>query len=253
MLFHREKKAPLTPEVQRQKMLTMPISRLIWGMIIPTVLSQMITVFYNTADTFFVARIGTSAAAAVGIVFSLQSIMQAYGFGIGTGVGSLVARCLGAAQNEAAERYVSSSLAAALAGALVIMVPSLIFLPELMRLLGSTETMLPYCVAYARIILLGCPFMCLQSVLSCVLRNEGEPIYAVVGLVIGGFVNVVLDPVLIFVAGWGVSGAAAATVLGQMLSFSILLYAFLAGKSIVKINLHNISREGKEYMEIFTT
>lgn len=94
------KKAALTPELQRKRMLTVPIPKLIIGMIIPTVLSQLITVIYNTADTFFVARIGTSAAAAVGVVFSLQSIMQAYGFGVGTGCGSLVARCLGAARTK---------------------------------------------------------------------------------------------------------------------------------------------------------
>ena len=86
------KKAALTPELQRKRMLTVPIPKLIIGMIIPTVLSQLITVIYNTADTFFVARIGTSAAAAVGVVFSLQSIMQAYGFGVGTGCGGVWVR-----------------------------------------------------------------------------------------------------------------------------------------------------------------
>lgn len=204
----RATKPALTPELQRERMLTVPIPKLILAMIIPTVFSQLITVFYNTADTFFVARIGTSAAAAVGVVFSLQSIMQAYGFGIGTGCGSLVARCLGAAQNEKAERYANSALLAGLVGSLVIMIPSLLFLPQLMRLLGSTDTMLDYCVRYSRVILLGCPFLCTSNVMSCILRNEGEPIYAVVGLVIGGFINVILDPLLIFWAGWGIAGAA---------------------------------------------
>lgn len=247
------KKAALTPELQRKRMLTVPIPKLIIGMIIPTVLSQLITVIYNTADTFFVARIGTSAAAAVGVVFSLQSIMQAYGFGVGTGCGSLVARCLGAAQNEKAESYANSALLAGLVGSLVIMIPSLIFLPQLMRLLGSTDTMLDYCVSYARIILMGCPFLCTSSVMSCILRNEGEPIYAVVGLVIGGFFNVILDPVLIFWAHWGIAGAAAATIVSQALSWIILLRAFLAGKSIVKINPRSISRRWRDYFEIYTT
>lgn len=247
------KKAALTPELQRKRMLTVPIPKLIIGMIIPTVLSQLITVIYNTADTFFVARIGTSAAAAVGVVFSLQSIMQAYGFGVGTGCGSLVARCLGAAQNDKAESYANSALLAGLAGSLVIMIPSLIFLPQLMRLLGSTDTMLDYCVSYARIILMGCPFLCTSSVMSCILRNEGEPIYAVVGLVIGGFFNVILDPVLIFWAHWGIAGAAAATIVSQALSWIILLRAFIAGKSIVKINPRSISRRWRDYIEIYTT
>lgn len=247
------KKAALTPELQRKRMLTVPIPKLIIGMIIPTVLSQLITVIYNTADTFFVARIGTSAAAAVGVVFSLQSIMQAYGFGVGTGCGSLVARCLGAAQNEKAESYANSALLAGLVGSLVIMIPSLIFLPQLMRLLGSTDTMLDYCVSYARIILMGCPFLCTSSVMSCILRNEGEPIYAVVGLVIGGFFNVILDPVLIFWAHWGIAGAAAATIVSQALSWLILLRAFITGKSIVKINPRSISRRWRDYFEIYTT
>lgn len=89
--------------------------------------------------------------------------------------------------------------------------------------------------------------------MSCILRNEGEPIYAVVGLVIGGFFNVVLDPLLIFWAGWGIAGAAVATVVSQALSWSILLRAFLAGKSIVKINPRSISHHWRDYVEIFTT
>lgn len=247
------KKEPLTAERQRERMLTVPIPKLIVSMIIPTVLCQLITVFYNTADTFFVARIGTSAAAAVGIVFSLQSIMQAYGYAIGTGVGSLVARCLGAADYKAAERYVATSAVMALVGALVIMTPCLLFLPELMRLLGSTDTILPYAVDYAFVILLGCPFMCLQSVLGCILRNEGEPTYAVIGTISGGFLNLVLNPVLIFGLDWGIRGAGIATVIGQIFSFVIFMWAFARGKSVIALRLQSTSRYWADYAEIFTT
>ncbi len=249
----RQKKEPITAEQQRERMLTMSMPKLILSMIIPTVLCQLITVFYNTADTFFVARIGTSAAAAVGIVFSLQSIMQAYGYAVGTGVGSLVARCLGAAQYKAAERYVATSAVMAVAGALVIMTPCLLFLEPLMHLLGSTETILPYSMDYAFYILLGCPFMCLQSTLGCILRNEGEPTYAVMGTISGGFLNLVLNPVLIFGLGWGIRGAGIATSLGQVLSTVILLAAFYNGKSAVALRLRSTSKNWQDYTEIFTT
>lgn len=164
----------ISSEQQRDRMLHTPIPKLITSLAIPTVASQLISVFYNTADTYFVSKLSTSASAAVGVVFSLMSIIQAFGFGIGMGCGSIVSRCLGNRDNERADRIASSTFFSALVIGLLLCVGGLASLEPLMRLLGSTETILPYSAGYARIILLAAPVMCASFVLSNLLRAEGE-------------------------------------------------------------------------------
>ena len=99
----------ISSEEQRGRMLHTPIPKLIVSLSIPTLASQLISVFYNTADTYFVSKLSTSASAAVGVVFSLMSIIQAFGFGIGMGCGSIISRSLGNRDNERADRTASSA------------------------------------------------------------------------------------------------------------------------------------------------
>lgn len=142
-------KRNLSSEEQHRRMIETPMPKLVTSMALPTVASQLVTVLYNTADTFFVSQIGTSAAAAVGVVFSLMSIIQAVGFGLGMGANSLVSRCLGAKKDGDACRYASSAFAAALVFGLLLMIGGLLVMEPLMRLLGSTDTILPYAEDYA--------------------------------------------------------------------------------------------------------
>ena len=116
----------INAESQRDHMLHEPIPKLVVSLAIPTTISQLITTIYNTADTYFVAQIGTSAAAAVGVVFSLMSIIQALGFGLGMGSGSLISRRLGAGRHEDATRYASSAVTASCLGGMVIMLLGLL-------------------------------------------------------------------------------------------------------------------------------
>ena len=165
-LFHQLKTHALVTRVQRmiQKM-----PRWLVGMLLPMMIAQMITIFYNTTDTFFAARLGTSAVASVGLVFSIQVMMQASGFGIGSGAGTLVTRALDSANLEKAQQVFNSAMVMALTGALALMVPALLVLPDLIHFLGATKTMMPFCMEYAQIILLGSPMLCLPSVVCCVL------------------------------------------------------------------------------------
>ena len=244
---------PATSEEQHRRMLETPIPRLVGAMAIPTLFSQLVTVAYNTADTYFVSQIGTSASAAVGVVFSLMSIIQACGFGLGMGANSLISRCLGAKNDEEAYLYANSAFAAAFCVGLLLTLCGLPMLNGLMRLLGSTETMLPYSRAYAQYILLGAPVMCSAFVLNNILRAEGEAVLAMRGLCIGGLLNVALDPLFIFTFGMGIQGAALATVLSQCVSFAILLSAFLGGRSIVKLSPRFVSRRPGDYLRIVRT
>ena len=189
--------------VQYHKMTETPIPRLILSLAAPTILSMLITSIYNLADTFFVGRISTSASGAVGVVSSLMAIIQALGFMLGHGSGTIISRRLGSQDTHAATRFASTSFFTALAFGVVLAVVGLATLPDFMMLLGSTETILPHACAYARPILLAAPLMISSLVMNNILRYEGKANLAMVGLVTGGLLNIALDPLLIFVLDMG--------------------------------------------------
>ncbi|MEA4873593.1 MAG: MATE family efflux transporter [Synergistaceae bacterium] len=241
-----------TCETQHLNMTTLPIPGLVIRLAIPTVISMLVTALYNTADTFFVSRLGTSASGAVGIVFSIMAIFQAIGFTFGTGAASMISRKLGAQETKAASRYASTSFFLAFVSGLIFTVYGLFSIDDFMISLGSTETILPYAKSYAMYILLGAPIMCTSFVMNNVLRAEGKAAFAMVGLVTGALLNIVLDPIFIFSFGLGISGAAIATLISQCISFSILLSVFILRKSSMRISIKNISRKPKEYFDILT-
>ena len=201
--------------VQYHKMTETPIPRLILSLAAPTILSMLITSIYNLADTFFVGQLSTSASGAVGVVSSLMAIIQALGFMLGHGSGSIISRSLGSQNTDAATRFASTSFFTALVFGGIITTAGLLTLPDFMMLLGSTETILPHACAYARPILLAAPLMISSLVMNNILRYEGKASFAMIGLVTGGVLNILLDPIFIFVLDMGVTGAAVATVIGQ--------------------------------------
>ena len=142
------------------RMTTEPVGRLIGRMAVPTMVSMLITSIYNMADTFFVGLLdNTSATGAVGVVFSLMAIIQACAFLFGQGSGNYISRMLGQQRRPQAERMVTVAFFSAIGVGLLIAALGLVFLEPLARLLGSTETILPYAREYLRIILLGAPWM----------------------------------------------------------------------------------------------
>ncbi len=227
-------------ETQFAKMTQTPIPALISRLAVPTVISMLVSSLYNMADTFFVSRIGTSAGAAVGIVFSVMAVIQALGFTIGMGTGSLLSRLLGQKDIDAADKIVSIGFFTAIFLGLCISVPGLIFLESFMVFLGSTPTILPFAKSYAFYILLGAPLMCGAFILNNILRAEGKAAFSMVGLTTGGILNILLDPIFIFVFGMGTAGAGAATLISQTISFCILLQFILRGKSVSRISVFNI-------------
>ena len=166
------------------------------------------------------------------------------------GCGSIISRSLGNRDNERANRTASSAFFFAAAVGLLICIAGLCTLRPLMRLLGSTETILPYSESYARIILLAAPIMCASFVLSNTLRSEGEAMLSMYGICTGGLLNVALDPLFIFVFDMGIAGAALATALSQLVSFCILAWLFLHGRSIVRVHLRCVSKRPGLYGEI---
>ncbi len=246
-------KNTVNSEAEFKRMTEGSVTKLVFSLAIPTVMSQMITSIYNMADTFFVTSLGDSAVGAVSIVFALQSIIQAVGFGLAMGAGSLVSRRLGEKDNDGASKYASCAFFSAFFFGLLLTIGGLIDLDGLLTVFGSTETILPYAVDYAFIILLGAPIMCSSFVLNNILRSEGKATSSMLALTSGGLLNIILDPIFIFGLNMGVAGAALATVLSQCFSFSILLSFYVRGKSIVKLSVKRMSKNIADYGMIVKT
>lgn len=200
-----------------------PVEKLIIRLAIPSVISMLITTIYNAADTFFIGQISTSASAAVGVCFSLMAIIQALGFFFGQGAGNSISRALGNQHGEKAEELASVGFFSCLFCGALVTVLGLIFIEPLVYALGATETIYPYAVSYLRIILVGAPIMSVSFVLNNLLRFQGYSFYAMIGVTVGGVLNMVLDPLMIFVFDMGIAGAALATVVSQLISLIILL------------------------------
>ena len=234
----------------RREMLTQtPIPRLILTMSVPTIISMLVTAIYNTADTFFVGRISTQATAAVGIVFTVMALVQAIGFFCGHGSGNFLSRMLGAGKHKEADEMASTGFAIAIIIGVIIAIAGNMFIKELSYMIGATDTTLEDTENYMRIILLGAPFMIGQFVVNNQLRFQGSAMYAMVGLMCGAVMNMGLDPLLIFVFGLGVRGAAIATIMGQITSFFVLLMGSMRGENI-RLSIRNVHINGYYIKEI---
>lgn len=236
-------------EEKRVYMTQQPVEKLVCRLAVPTILSMLVTSFYNMADTFFVGKLDTQSTAAVGVVFSLMAIIQAIGFLFGHGSGNYISRQLGAGNMEEAEKMSAVGFFTSFFAGIVITVSCIFFIVPLSYALGSTPTILPYTVAYLRIILFGAPAMTASLVLNNQMRFQGSAFYAMIGIVSGAVINIILDPILIFTCGMGVAGAALATTISQYLSFLFLLIMATRGGNI-RIHFSNFKPSLHFYQEI---
>ena len=230
-----------------------PVSKLIISLGIPTIISMLITNIYNVADSYFVSKISLSAGGATSIVFGVMAILQAFGFMFGHGSGSHISRLLGSKHIEQASRYASTGFFWSLVTGIIIMIGGLVFIEPLMRLLGSTDTILPYAVKYCTFILIAAPAMTGSCVLNNILRYEGKAALAMAGLTTGGVLNMLLDPLFIFAFEMGIDGAGLATALSQYISFGILLSMFLRKKTQSRMSLQFVAMEFKPVLDIIMT
>ena len=215
-----------------------PIPKLIPALAVPTIISMLVTGIYNSADTYFVGRISTQATAAVGLVFSVMAIIQAFGFFCGQGSGNYLSRLLGAGKKQEANEVAITGFLMALVIGLLIAALGNWQAERLADWIGATDTSRADTIAYMRIILMGAPFMTCQFVINNQLRFQGSAMYAMIGLMCGAVVNIILDPVLIFGFDLGIRGAALATVAGQAISFFALLIGSRKGENI-RLSLRN--------------
>ena len=222
---------------QFDKMTQMPVEKLVLLLGAPTTVSMMVTTFYNMADTYFVGKLGTSATGAIGVVFALMSVIQALGFMLGQGSGSNISRLLGARNKNEASNFASTGFFVALIVGIVIAVAGLIFLDPLMMLIGSSDTILPYSRVYGTFILCATPAMMCSFVMNNILRFEGHASLAMIGLVLGGLLNVVGDWLTISVLGMGIAGVGLSTMVSNYVSMLLLLSMFLRKKTQTKLQI----------------
>ena len=229
----------LSAEAHREekfiKMTTQPVEGLILKLAIPTILSMLVTTFYNMADTYFVGKIGlqlgaaeqaiaqTRATAAVGIALPLMAIIQAFGFFFGHGSGNCVSRLLGKKDVQSAQRVASSGFFYAIITGLIILILGQVFAYPMAQVFGATKDgSAGYAVQYMRIILCGAPITMASLVLNNQMRFQGNAAYAMLGIMSGAVLNIGLDALFILVLGMEVFGAALATVIGQIVSLALL-------------------------------
>lgn len=240
-------------EAQFKRMTEGSVEKLIAKLSVPTVIAMLVTSVYNMADAYFVSQIGTSASGAVGVVFSLMAIIQAFGFALGMGSGSMISRLMGEQKTDEASKIASTALFFGLSIGVILMVGCSFWISDLMLFFGSTETILPHAIDYGRYIIFGAPVMIGSFIMNNILRSQGKPKYAMFGIGAGGILNVILDPVFIFTFKMGIKGAAVATLVSQCISFVVLASFFVFGKSETKISIKRISFRVYDYYMIFKT
>ncbi len=234
---------------QYKKMRDDKIPGLIITLGIPTIITALISNIYNMADTYFVGTLGTSEQGAVGIVFTLQFLLQAIAFTLGHGSGTYVSRHLALKENDKASMFVSTSFFTSLIIGLLILIFGFIFLDPILYALGSTKTILPYAKDYSRCILVSGPLFIASMVLNNNLRYEGRASLAMIGLVSGAILNIFGDYLFVRVFNMGVFGAGLSTAISQIISFIILFIMYVL-KATSKIKFKFISRKPINYFLI---
>lgn len=219
-------------------------------MAVPTIITMLITAIYNMADTYFVGKLGTSATGGVGVVFSYMTIIQAIGFFFGHGSGNYISRKLGEKKPQEATVMAATGFFTSIVFGALIAVLTFTWIVPICRVLGATETILPYAKDYLFYILLATPFMMGALVLNNQLRFQGNANIGMIGMVSGGILNMALDPLFIFTFDMGIGGAGCATMISQIVSF-ILLAIGCTKFSQVKISIKNFSFNRHWYFEIF--
>lgn len=204
---------------------------------IPAIVGFLITAIYNFADAVFVGGLGTSAMGALAVAFPISMISIGIGLILGSGAASCVSRLLG--QGDITQANIMSSIAfwGSLFLGIIAIIPSLIFLKEILRFFGATETILPYAKDYMYIVIPGSIFNIINIALNHLARAEGANKTSMNTLLIGAVLNIILDPIFIYTFHLGISGAAIATVISQMLSTILLIRFFYSDKSSVKISI----------------
>ena len=228
-----------------------PISKALLAMGIPTMLGMMVNAIYNLVDAYFVGGLGTSQMGAISVVYPLGQVVVGLGLLFGNGSASYLSRLLGNREQEQADRVASTALYSSVAVGAVMIIFSLIFLRPILRLLGATDSIMPYAMTYAGIYVVSCIFNVFNVTMNNIVTSEGAAKTTMLALMAGAVLNIGLDPVFIYTLDMGVAGAAIATAISQIVSTLIYLTFIFRKKSIYSFKIKNCTFTKEIMSEIF--
>ncbi len=224
---------------------TEKIGKLLIKFSIPCIISLLVSSLYNIVDQVFIGQgVGYLGNAATNIVFPLTVISMAFSFLIGDGAAANLSLCLGKKDEKSASKGVGNSIVLVAILSIIFLAVSLIFQDSLLKLFGVTPDSYQFAKGYMFYITLGLPFFMLTNALNSIIRADGSPKYAMASMLAGAIINLILDPIAIFILHWGVEGAAIATIIGQIVSGIISLYYLKKFKSI-KLNKESMKFDWK--------
>ena len=228
------------------------ISSLLLKFSIPAVTGMLVNALYNVVDTIFVGNgVGPLGIAGLTIGFPIMLVIMGFAMLVGIGATSLISIRLGQQKKEEAELIVGNAMILLILLSIAISLAGLIFINPILQLFGASEAVLPYAKDYLSIILWGAVFQSIGFGMNNFIRAEGSPHTAMYTMLIGAILNTILDPLFIFGFGWGVKGAAIATILSQAVSMIWVLYYFFGKKSLLKIHLKNLKLKAQVVSGIF--
>lgn len=223
----------------------------VFKMGIPVTIGMLFMVAYNLVDTYFIGLLHDDfQLAATNLAYPVMMVMVAIAGIVGNGGASYIARCIGANEQEQANRTLVLGLEMLIAGAVLMTGLGLLFINPIVKLLGATQNSFPYTKDYTAVMLAGSLFTMGNYAIGQLLRSEGSTFYSMVGMIAGTVANIILDPLFIFSLHMEIRGAAAATVLGNIVSVSIYLYYYLSKKTLLRISGKYIGYDGQIMREI---
>ena len=228
-----------------------PIPKALMAMGIPTMLGMMVNAAYNLVDAYFVGGLGTSQMGAISVVYPLGQVVVGLGLLFGNGASSYLSRLLGKGDTEKANQVASTALYSSVTAGAAMIILSMIFLRPILKLLGATDSIMPYAVTYAGIYIISCIFNVFNVTMNNIVTSEGAAKTTMCALMAGAILNIGLDPVFIYVFDMGVAGAAIATAISQIVSTSVYLVFFLKKKSVYRFEIKDCSFTKEIMSEIF--
>ena len=226
------------PNKKIQLLGSVPIPKALIALGLPTMTGMLINALYNLADTYFVGGLGTDQMGAVTLAFPLGQIIVGLGLLFGNGAAAYLSRLLGKGDKETGNRVASTALYSSVAIGAIAIIISLFFLKPILKQLGAIESVMPYALTYTTIYIAFSIFTVFNVTMNNIVSSEGAARTAMYALLCGAVLNVILDPILIYVCDLGVAGAAVATALSQVLSTIIYLIYIFRKKSIFTFRIH---------------
>ena len=227
------------------------IPKALLAMGIPTMIGMLVNAFYNLVDAYFVGGLGESQMGAISVVYPLGQVVVGLGLLFGNGAASYISRLLGRGDKENADKVASTALYSSVSVGAVIIITSMVFLHPILKLLGATDSILPYAATYASIYIVSCIFNVFNVTMNNIVTSEGAAKTTMCALLTGAVLNIALDPLFIYAFDLGVAGAAIATAISQVVSTCVYLTYIFRKKSVFHFRVKDCTYTKETMSEIF--